>query len=344
MAVAEVLGLKPERVTFHTEMAGGGFGRRAVPDSHVQREAASIAKRFKGTPVKLVWSREDDIRGGYYRPMHVHRVEIGVGGDGLPNSWRHVVVGQSLLEGTPFAMMMKDGVDSSTVEGVNDTHYHVPNFSVSVHHPKVNVPVLWWRSVGNTHTAFVKETMIDEMAKLAAKDPLEYRRGLLAKAPRSLAALNLAAEKAGWGTPLPAGRARGIAVHESFGSAVAEVAECSIVDGKIKVHKVTAAIDCGTAVNPGGVAAQVEGAIIFGLSAALSGAITFKDGVVEQSNFHDYAPLRINEVPVVDVHIVASTAAPTGVGEPATPVIAPAVANAVAALNGKRLRSLPFKV
>src|SRR5215216_2891414 len=178
-AVAEVLGLKPERVTFHTEMAGGGFGRRAVPDSHVQREAASVAKRLRGTPVKLVWSREDDVRGGYYRPMHVHRVEIGLGPDGLPDAWRHVVVGQSLLADTPFAMMMKDGVDSSTVEGVNDTHYHVPNFHVSVHHPKVNVPVLWWRSVGHTHSAFVMETLIEELAMRAKVDPIAYRRKLI---------------------------------------------------------------------------------------------------------------------------------------------------------------------
>ena len=179
VAIAEVLGLKPEQVTFHTEMAGGGFGRRAVADSHVQREAAEIAKRLRGTPVKLVWTREDDIRGGYYRPMHVHRVEIGVGADGMPSAWRHVIVGQSLLAGTPFAMMMKDGVDNSTVEGVSDTHYNIPNFNVSVHHPKVNVPVLWWRSVGHTHSAYVMETLIDELAARAQVDPIAYRRKLL---------------------------------------------------------------------------------------------------------------------------------------------------------------------
>jgi len=351
-AAAKAAQLDPSKVEITTMLAGGGFGRRATPTSDYVVEAVHVARVVRRAvgegkvppPVRVIWTREDDIKGGYYRPSYVHRVEAGIDASGNPVAWKQVIVGQSIVAGTPFeAFLVKDGIDSTSVEGAMEG-YAIPNVDISLHSPKTGVPVLWWRSVGNTHTAFVKETMIDEMAKLAAKDPLEYRRGLLAKAPRSLAALNLAAEKAGWGSPLPAGRARGIAVHESFGSAVAEVAECSIVDGKVKVHKVTAAIDCGTAVNPGGVAAQVEGAIIFGLSAALSGAITFKDGVVEQSNFHDYAPLRINEVPVVDVHIVASSAAPTGVGEPATPVIAPAVANAVAALSGKRLRSLPFKV
>src|SRR5687768_9475573 len=223
MAVAEVLGLKPEQVTFHTEMAGGGFGRRAVPDSHVQREAAVIAKRLRGTPVKLVWTREDDIRGGYYRPMHVHRVEVGVGRDGLPRAWRHVIVGQSLLEGTPFAMMMKGGVDNSSVEGVSDTHYRIPNFSVSVHHPKVNVPVLWWRSVGHKHSAYVMGTVVEELALRAKVDPVEYRRRLLKpEAKKLLAALDLMDEKsAPWRRRLPRGHAVGFACHESFGTGVA---------------------------------------------------------------------------------------------------------------------------
>jgi len=350
-AAAKVAQLDPSKVEIVTMLAGGGFGRRATPSSDFIVEAVHVARvvrRAAGQgkeppPVRVMWTREDDIKGGYYRPSYVHHVEAGLDASGMPVAWQQVIVGQSIVAGTPFEQfLVKNGVDDTSVEGAMEG-YAIPNVDISLHSPKTNVPVLWWRSVGNTHTAFVKETMIDEMAKLAGNDPLEYRRALLAKAPRSLAALNLAAEKAGWGSAVPAGRARGIAVHESFGSAVAEVAECSIEGGKIKVHKVWAAIDCGTAVNPTGVAAQVEGAIIFGLSAALAGAITFKDGVVEQSNFHDYAPLRINEVPVVEVHIVPSSAAPTGVGEPATPVIAPAVANAVAALNGKRLRSLPFK-
>ena len=351
-AAAKVAQLDPSKVEIVTMLAGGGFGRRATPSSDFIVEAVHVARVVRRAvgqgkeppPVRVMWTREDDIKGGYYRPSYVHHVDAGLDANGMPVAWKQVIVGQSIVAGTPFEQfLVKNGVDDTSVEGAMEG-YAIPNVDISLHSPKTNVPVLWWRSVGNTHTAFVKETMIDEMAKLAGKDPLEYRRALLAKAPRSLAALNLAADKAGWGSPVPAGRARGIAVHESFGSAVAEVAECSIADGKLKVHKVTAAIDCGTAVNPTGVAAQVEGAIIFGLSAALNGAITFKDGVVEQSNFHDYAPLRINEVPVVEVHIVPSSAAPTGVGEPATPVIAPAVANAVAALNGKRLRSLPLKL
>jgi isoquinoline 1-oxidoreductase beta subunit len=213
-------------------MAGGGFGRRAVPDSHVQREAAQIAKRLKGTPVKLVWTREDDIRGGYYRPMHVHRVEVGVGADGLPSAWRHVIVGQSLLEGTPFAMMMKDGVDNSSVEGVSDTHYNIPNFNVSVHHPKVNVPVLWWRSVGHTHSAFVMETLIDELAARAKADPIAYRRKLLKPdAKKLLAALDLLDAKSAWRRRLPKGHALGVSCHESFGTGVACAADVSIGTG-----------------------------------------------------------------------------------------------------------------
>jgi isoquinoline 1-oxidoreductase beta subunit len=348
MAVAEVLGLKPERVTFHTEMAGGGFGRRAVPDSHVQREAAAIAKWFKGKPVKLVWSREDDIRGGYYRPMHVHRVEIGVGGDGLPNSWRHVVVGQSLLEGTPFAMMMKDGVDSSTVEGVNDTHYHVPNFSVSVHHPKVNVPVLWWRSVGHTHSAFVMETLIEELALRARMDPLAYRRKLIKPEPEAkklLAALDLLDQKtAAWRNRLPKGHAVGFACHESFGTGVACAAEVSIVNKRPKIHRVTVAVDCGLAVNPLTIESQFQAGVGFGLSQLMAGgAITLKDGRVEQRNFDTYVPPYMPDAPVtVDVHIVPSTEPPTGCGEPPVPVISPAIVNALTRLTGKRYRTLPL--
>lgn len=346
MAVAEVLGLKPDRVTFHTEMAGGGFGRRAVPDSHVQREAANIAKRLRGTPVKLVWSREDDIRGGYYRPMHVHRVEIGVGPDGMPSAWRHVVVGQSLLEGTPFAMMMRDGVDSSTVEGVNDTHYAVPNFHVSVHHPKVNVPVLWWRSVGHTHSAFVMETLIEELALRAKADPIAYRRKLLKpEAKKLIAALDLMdKQSAGWRNRLPKGHAVGFACHEAFGTGVACAAEVSIVNKRPKIHRVTVALDCGFAVNPLTVESQFQAGVGFGLSQLMAGgAITFKDGMVEQRNFDTYVPPYMPDAPVaVDVHIVPSTEPPSGCGEPPVPVISPAVVNALTKLTGKRYRSLPL--
>ena len=347
-AVAEVLGLNPERVTFHTEMAGGGFGRRAVADSHVQREAASIAKRLKGTPVKLVWSREDDIRGGYYRPMHVHRVEVGVGRDGLPDAWRHVIVGQSLLEGTPFAMMMKDGVDNSAVEGVNDTHYAVPNFSVTVHHPKVNVPVLWWRSVGHTHSAFVMETLIEELAMRAKVDPIAYRRKLLKpEAKKLLAALDLLDEKsAAWRKRLPKGHAVGFACHESFGTGVACAAEVSIRDKRPWIHRVTVAVNCGLAVNPLTVESQFQAGVGFGLSQLMAGgAVTLKDGVVEQRNFDTYVPPYMPDAPLtVDVHIVPSAEAPTGCGEPPVPVISPAVVNALSKLTGKRYRTLPLVV
>src|SRR3989454_4514641 len=230
-AIAEVLGLKPDQITFHTEMAGGGFGRRATPDSHVQREAALIAKRLRGTPVKLIWTREDDVRGGYYRPMHAHRVEIGIGSDGMPSAWRHVIVGQSLVAGTPFAaMLIKNGVDNTVVEGVADTSYNITNFHVSAHHPTVNVPVLWWRSVGNTHTAFVMETLVDELAARARVDPITYRRKLLkAEAKKLRNALDLMDEKsAAWRTKLPRGHALGVASHECFGTAVACAVEVSI--------------------------------------------------------------------------------------------------------------------
>lgn len=345
MAIADVLGLKPERVTFHTEMAGGGFGRRAVTDSHVQREAAQVAKRLKGTPVKLVWTREDDIRGGYYRPMHVHRVEVGVGADGRPAAWRHVIVGQSLLAGTPFAMMMKDGVDSSSVEGVSDTHYDLPNFNVTVHHPTVNVPVLWWRSVGHTHTAFVMETLIDELAVRAKADPIAYRRKLLKpEAKKLLSVLELLEAKATWRRSLPKGHAAGISCHESFGTGVACAADVSIENGRPKIHRVTVAVDPGLAVNPLTIESQFQAGVAFGLSQLMAqGAITFKDGLVEQRNFDGYVPPYMPDAPVaVDVHIVPSAEAPTGCGEPPVPVISPAIVNALSRLTGKRYRTLPL--
>jgi isoquinoline 1-oxidoreductase beta subunit len=346
MAIAQVLGLKPEQVTFHTEMAGGGFGRRAVADSHVQREAAQIAKRLRGTPIKLIWSREDDIRGGYYRPMHVHRVEVGIGADGMPSAWRHVIVGQSILAETPFAMMMKDGVDSTSVEGVSDTHYNLPNLHVSVHHPKVNVPVLWWRSVGHTHTAYVMETLIDELATRAKADPIAYRRKLLKPEAKKLrTALDLLdAKSAAWRRNLPKGHALGISCHESFGTGVACAVEVSIVNKRPKIHRATIAVDCGLAVNPLTIESQFQAGVAFGLSQLMAkGAITLKDGMVEQRNFDGYVPPYMPDAPVaVDVHIVPSTEAPSGCGEPPVPVISPAVVNALAKLTGKRYRSLPL--
>ncbi len=347
MAIAEVLGLKPEQVTFHTEMAGGGFGRRAVTDSHVQREAALIAKRFRGSPVKLIWSREDDVKGGYYRPMHVHRVEVGIGKDGMPLVWRHVVVGQSLLADTPLASFaIKDGVDHTAVEGVSDTHYQIPNFHVSAHHPKVNVPVLWWRSVGHTHTAFVMETLIDELATRARVDPIAYRKKLLKPdAKKLIAALDLLDSKtASWRNKLPRGHAAGISCHESFGTGVACAVDLSIENKRPKIHRATVAVDCGLAVNPLSVESQFQAGLAFGVSQLMArGAITLKDGLVEQRNFDRYTPPYIVDAPVVvDVHIVPSTEAPTGCGEPPVPVISPAVVNALAKLTGKRYRNLPL--
>ncbi len=346
MAIAQVLGLKPEQVTFHTEMAGGGFGRRAVADSHVQREAAIIAKRFRGTPIKLIWTREDDIRGGYYRPMHVHRVEVGIGADGLPSAWRHVIVGQSILASTPFAMMMKDGVDNASVEGVSDTHYNLPNFNVSVHHPTNSVPVLWWRSVGHTHTGYVMETMIDELAARAKMDPIAYRRKLLKPEAKKLrSALDLMDSKSSaWRRNLPKGHAVGISCHESFGTGVACAVDVSIENKRPRIHRVTVAVDCGVAVNPLSVESQFQAGVAFGLSQLMAkGAITLKDGVVEQRNFDGYVPPYMPDAPVaVDVHIVPSTEAPTGCGEPPVPVISPAVVNALTRLTGKRYRSLPL--
>ncbi len=347
MAVAEVLGLKPEQVIFHTEMAGGGFGRRAVTDSHIQREAAVIAKRLRGTPVKLVWTREDDVQGGYYRPMHYHRVEVGIGPDGLPAAWRHVVVGQSLLMGTPFeSFAVKNGIDETAIEGTSDTHYNIPNMHLSVHHPKVNVPVLWWRSVGHTHNAFVMETLIDELATRARMDPIAYRRKLLKPdAKKLLQPLDLLDKAtAAWRNKLPRGHALGVSCHESFGTGVACAVDVSIDNKRPRIHRATIAVDCGIAVNPLSVESQFQAGVGFGLTHLVSkGAITLKNGIVEQRNFDGYAPPYIIDTPMtVDVHIVPSTEAPTGCGEPPVPVISPAVVNALARLTGKRYRTLPL--
>lgn len=341
---AKILGLKPEQVNIHTVFLGGGFGRRANPAADFVSEAVHVAKAA-GVPVKTVWSREDDVRGGYYRPMFLHKAKIGLAEDGSPSSWEHVEVGQSIMTGTPFEQfMIKDGVDATSVEGVADSPYMkaVANHHVSLHTPKSPIPVLWWRSVGHSHSAFVMESLIDEMAYAAGKDTLEYRRALLKDHPRHLAALNLAAEKAGWDKPLLKGVARGIAVHESFGSYVAQVAEVSVNQGAVKVHRVVCAVDCGLAVNPDSLAAQMESSIAFALTAALHGKITFKDGMVEQSNFNDYNMLRIAEMPKVEVHIVPSTEKMGGAGEPGVPPLAPAVTNAIFAATGKRIRSLPI--
>ena len=343
-AAAAVAGLAPEQVRLHTTLLGGGFGRRANPASDWVREAVAVAKGYP-QPVMTMWTREDDLHGGYYRPQAHNRLTAVLAADGLPASWSHTQVVQSLTRGTPFHAMMvnpKTGIEATQHEGASDLSYAIPNVRVAVHDAIQPVPVLWWRSVGHTHTSFAVESFVDECAAAAGQDPLAYRLALLADQPRHLAVLKLAAEKAGWGTPLPSGHARGIAVHASFGSVVAEVAEVSLVDGKPRVHRVVAAIHCGLVVNPGQVAYQVEGAVCFALSAALHGEITFVDGQVQQSNFGDYIPVRLTEMPRVEVHIVPSTDAPTGVGEPGTPPLAAAVTNALYALTGVRARRLPL--
>lgn len=339
---ARTAGVAPEKVTINTQWAGGSFGRRALASSDFVVEAVEIAKAHgKGVPVKLVWTREDDMKAGYYRPLYLHKVRAAVDASGRPVAWHHHVVGQSILSGTFFeAMMVKNGVDETSVEGTHGA-YQVPNVKVELTSPKVGVPVLWWRSVGHTHTAFAVEVMMDELARAAGQDPVAFR---LANATddRMKAVIRLAAEKAGWGAPLPAGRTRGIAAHRSFNTYVAEVAEVSFADGGIKVERVVAAVDCGRVVNPDVVRAQVEGGIGFGLGAALHDAITLSGGTVEQANFDTYQPLRMSQMPRVEVHLVASDAAPTGIGEPGVPPLAPAVANAVLAATGRPVHRLPF--
>jgi isoquinoline 1-oxidoreductase subunit beta len=344
MAATRITGLKPEQITIHTTFLGGGFGRRATATSDFVSEALYVAKAANA-PVKTVWTREDDVRGGYYRSAYVHRARIGLSADGLPQSWQHTIAGQSNLIGTPFEpMLVKNGIDGTSVEGVSDSPYitTLANYRVDLHSPKTGIPVLWWRSVGHSHNAFVMESLIDELALAAGRDPVEFRRTLLKDSPRHLGVLNLAAEKAGWGSALPSGHARGVAVHESFGSFVAQVAEVSVDKGEIRVHRVVCAIDCGLAVNPGAVAAQIESGVAFGLGAALHSALHFKDGRVQESNFHDYQVLRMNEMPRVETYIVPSTEKMGGAGEVGVPPIAPAVANAVAKLTGQRLRELPL--
>ena len=347
MTAAKIAGIPQQNVSIHTQFLGGGFGRRATPSSDFVAEAVHVAKVAK-VPVKVVWTREDDIQGGYYRPLFLHRIEAGLDSQGRPVGWRHSIVGQSILTGTPFEQfMVKNGIDATSVEGVVDSPYleAIRDRRVVVHSPRLPVPVLWWRSVGNTHTAFAMESAIDELAWAAGRDPLEFRSMLLADKPRHLRALKAAAKKAGWGTPAAKGRARGLAVHESFGSIIAQAAEVSVdKDKEIHVHKVSCAVDCGTAINPLGIEAQVQGAMAFGLAAVLHSEVTLKAGRVEQSNFHDYLVLRMPEMPDVSVQVLESDAKMGGIGEPAAAPISAAVANAVYALTRQRLRSLPLRL
>jgi isoquinoline 1-oxidoreductase beta subunit len=342
--VALVVGNLPANIVIETLPAGGSFGRRATLDSDYVAECAQVAKKVGGgKPVKLVWTREDDMTGGKYRPMAHHAIEVKLGADGYPAAWRHRIVIQSFMKGSPLA---PGGVDATAVEGAMGSPYlkAIPVVDGQVTHPKSPVSVSWWRSVGATHTALAMEHTIDQLAAKAGKDPVEYRRALYEKAgaQRHLAVLNLAAEKAGWGKPLEKGVARGVAVHESFNTVVANIAEVELVNGEPRVRHVVCAVDCGLAIAPDQVRAQMEGGLCYGLSSALFGAITLKDGVVEQRNFDAYRVLRINEAPVVETYILPSASPPTGAGEPGTPVIIAAVANALLALNGKATSSLPL--
>jgi isoquinoline 1-oxidoreductase beta subunit len=340
---AKVAEVAPEKVSLHTTLLGGGFGRKANPASDFIAEAVELSKLAKA-PVQVVWTREDDTRGGYYRPRTFVTAKLGLDGGGKLVSWENQIVNQSIIRGTAFEpMMIKDGIDATQVEGLADLPYAVPNVRVDYHMAPVGVPVLWWRSVGHSFSAFVKETLVDDAARAAKKDPIDYRLELLAANPRQVAILKLLREKSNWGKPA-AGRFQGVAIHESFGSIVGQVAEISVANGAIKVHKVTVVVDCGTAVNPDGVRAQIMSGVVYGLSAALAGKITFKNGQVEQSNFHDYPVMRLNEAPVVATHIINSGEKMGGIGEPGTPPIAPAVGNALLAATGKRVRTLPLSL
>lgn len=349
-AAARVLGLKPEQVTLNMQMSGGGFGRRGVPSSDFVVEACEIAKAARAVglnaPVRMIWSREDDIKGGYYRPMHLHRARIGFDESGNVLAWDHVLVGQSIVSGTFYeSAVVKNGVDRTATEGMRDP-YDLP-MRLTVHHPKVNVPVLWWRSVGSTHTAFVMQTLLDEIARATGQDPVAYRMRLFGdKHPRHRAALQLAVDRSGYGKKqLQPGHAWGIAVHESFDTVVAYVVEASVKDAGPVLHRVTAGVHCNLAINPKSVETQIQGAALMGLSMCLPGsAITLKNGVVEQSNFGDFTVARITDMPEINVHIVPSADPPTGIGEPGLPPLAPAFANAIARLTGKPLRKLPFSL
>lgn len=345
-SAAKVAGLPDDKVKINTTFLGGGFGRRANPQSDFVVEAVHVAKAA-GAPVKVVWTREDDMQGGWYRPAFLHAIAGAVDASGKAISWRSRLVGQSIMAKTMFAAVMgmdKKGYDPASVEGTDDLPYEIPNLGVESHQAEIDVPVQWWRSVGHSHTGFATECFIDELAGLAGKDPYQFRRDLLQKHPRHLAALDLVAQKAGWGKPLPKGRARGIAVHASFESYSAQVAEVSVTDGNVRVHRLVCAIDCGRYVNPGIIAAQTEGGAIFGASAALFQELTFAGGRLQQTNFHTFPVMRMNECPEIETHIVENNEKSGGIGEPGVPCTAPAIANAVFAATGKRIRRLPIRM
>jgi isoquinoline 1-oxidoreductase subunit beta len=337
---AQIAGVTPDKVILHVMKTGGGFGRRATPDAEIIVEAVSIAKAIGWkAPVKVQWTREDDMRGGRYRPMYLHALKAGLDKDGNVIAWRNHIVGQSILKGTVFEGMVKNGIDLTSVEGASNIPYAIPNLRVELTTTDAGVPVLWWRSVGSTHTAYAVEAFLDELAEAAGKDPIEFRLALLKDHPRHVGVLKLAAEKTG---ELPTGQFRGVAVAESFHTYVAQIADITVgKDGKVKVERVVCAVDCGTAINPDQVKAQMEGGIGYGLGAILKSELTMTAGAVDQGNFDGYDVLRLDEMPKVEVHIVPSEEAPTGVGEPGVPPIGPAVANAIYSATKKRIRVLP---
>lgn len=341
---AQIAGVDPSKIKMHVMKTGGGFGRRGVPDADVVSEAVAIgAATGWNAPIKVQWTRENDMRGGRYRPAYVHKLKAGLDADGKLVAWDDHIVGQAILISTGLtAFGVKDGVDSTSVEGAVNLPYAVPNVKVGSTNTENPIPVLWWRSVGSTQNAYATEVFLDEVIEAAGADPVQFRLDLLKDKPRHARVLKLAAEKAGWGKDLPEGRVHGVAVHESFSSFVAEVAEVSVDGEEIRVHKVVAAVDCGTVVNPDTVKAQIEGGIGFGLGAVMGEEITLTDGAVDQGNYDTYTPLRMDAMPEVEVHIVENDGPPTGVGEPGVPPIGPAVANGVFRASGRRIRVLPF--
>lgn len=343
-AISQTLKADPDNVKIHTMLAGGSFGRRAQQDSAFAVEAAHVFDAAgRERPVKTVWTREDDIKGGYYRPLVVHRLTGAMSPIGEIEAWDQTIAAQSLIEGTALEPLLKGNPDRTIAEGAAEPYYHIANHRVSIHSMKAGVPVLWWRSVGHTHNGFAVECFVNQMLTGMNLDPVAGRLALLKNSPRDVSVLERVADMANWSASAPAGRARGVAVHKSFGTYIAQIAEVSLENGKPKVHKVWAAVDCGIAINPDIVSAQIEGGIGYGLGAALMNEITLGEGGhVEQSNFHDYLPLRMADMPEIEVSIVESGESPTGVGEPGTPPIAPAIANALAALTGKTVSRLPF--
>lgn len=343
MTAASIFGIKPELVNVQTVYAGGSFGRRASKTSDYIALSCELAKIIK-KPVKVAFTRENDMHGGYYRPMNFHKVKLGFDEKNKFVGWQHHIVGQTVIGGSVFeSMMVKDGLESTITEGISDTLYQIENFRVEQTRAKTPMTTLWWRSVGHTHTAYAMETMIDELAVATKTDAMKLREDMLKKSPRHLAVLKLLKKHTGWGSKkAPKGRAWGLAIHESFGSVVGNVVEASMENGMPKIHKVWSAVHCGTVVNPEVAKTQVESSIVFGLSAALHQEISVKAGVIQQNNFDDYPVLRIQDMPKVEVFFVETTEPPTGLGEPGLPPVAPALANAVYQLTQKRVRVLPF--